>query len=284
MVVRPGKSRQSLCSISFTGGVRKTVPGRGRTIGTLARCERAARIERTDGMAKIGIGVNMEFVRHDDKPFEWGVEKAAELGYEYVEPMVHWGRELLSEAGYFHSVSMLDDPLRIKRACEKAGDQALRPLRPHAPHQARDRHRVPQAGRPLRRRVRRPGGQHRRRPQAVVDDRGGGLRADAATSLNEAAAVAEPRGILDRHRAAPAVQQDPGGAGPHQPAGRQPGDRHQLRHRQQLPRRPGPLLLAGARRGPPRPPARQGHLDPAERRRARQGDGHAGRAAPAATA
>jgi hypothetical protein len=71
-------------------------------------------------MARIGIGVNMEFVRHDDKPFEWGVAKAAELGYEYVEPMVHWGRELLSEAGYFHSVSMLDDPLRIKRACQKA--------------------------------------------------------------------------------------------------------------------------------------------------------------------
>jgi sugar phosphate isomerase/epimerase len=63
----------------------------------------------------------MEFVRHDDKPFEWGVAKAAELGYEYVEPMLHWGRELLSEAGYFHSVSMLDDPLRIRRACEKAG-------------------------------------------------------------------------------------------------------------------------------------------------------------------
>ena len=63
----------------------------------------------------------MEFVRHDDKSFEWGVEKAAELGYEYVEPMVHWGRELLSEAGYFHSVSMLDDPYRIRRACEKAG-------------------------------------------------------------------------------------------------------------------------------------------------------------------
>jgi sugar phosphate isomerase/epimerase len=70
-------------------------------------------------MAEIKLGVNMEFVRHDDKPFEWGVAKAAELGYEYVEPMVHWGRELLSEAGYFHSVSMLDDPLRLKRACEK---------------------------------------------------------------------------------------------------------------------------------------------------------------------
>lgn len=72
-------------------------------------------------MAKIGIGINLEFVRHEDKSFEWGVEKAAELGYEYVEPMVHLGRELLSEAGYFHSVSMLDDPHRVKRACEKAG-------------------------------------------------------------------------------------------------------------------------------------------------------------------
>jgi len=72
-------------------------------------------------MAKIGIGVNLEFVRHEDKPFEWGVKKAAELGYEYVEPMLHWGRELLSEAGYFHSVSMLDDPLRVRRACEAAG-------------------------------------------------------------------------------------------------------------------------------------------------------------------
>jgi sugar phosphate isomerase/epimerase len=72
-------------------------------------------------MGKVSIGINMEFVRHDDKSFEWGVAKAAELGYEYIEPMVHWGRELLSEAGYFHSVSMLDDPLRLRRACEKHG-------------------------------------------------------------------------------------------------------------------------------------------------------------------
>lgn len=72
-------------------------------------------------MGKLGIGVNMEFVRDGDKTFEWGVEKAAQIGYDFVEPMVHWGRELLSEAGYFHSVSMLDDPYRVKRACEKAG-------------------------------------------------------------------------------------------------------------------------------------------------------------------
>ncbi len=65
-------------------------------------------------MSKFYFGINMEFVRHADQSFEWGVEKAAELGYAYVEPMVHWGRELLSEAGYFHSVSMLDDPLRLR--------------------------------------------------------------------------------------------------------------------------------------------------------------------------
>jgi 3-oxoisoapionate decarboxylase len=72
-------------------------------------------------MAQIGIGVNTEFTRHADKGFEWTVEKAAALGYEYIEPWVHWGRELMSEAGYYMTVSMLDDPYRVKRACEKAG-------------------------------------------------------------------------------------------------------------------------------------------------------------------
>jgi sugar phosphate isomerase/epimerase len=83
-------------------------------------------------MGKISIGINLEFVRHDDKSFEWGVAKAAELGYTHVEPMVHWGRELLSEAGYFHSVSMLDDPLRVKQACQKAGVR-LSGLSSHTP-------------------------------------------------------------------------------------------------------------------------------------------------------
>lgn len=70
-------------------------------------------------MGKVLLGVNMEFIRTHDKPFAWGVEKAAEIGYQYIEPMVHWGRELLSEAGYFHSVSMYDDPRWVKELCEK---------------------------------------------------------------------------------------------------------------------------------------------------------------------
>ena len=62
----------------------------------------------------IKVGINMEFVRHDDKSFAWGIAKAAELGYKYCEPMVHWGRELMSEAGYYHTISMFNDPLEIK--------------------------------------------------------------------------------------------------------------------------------------------------------------------------
>ncbi|MHC4308930.1 MAG: sugar phosphate isomerase/epimerase family protein [Planctomycetota bacterium] len=83
-------------------------------------------------MANVYIGVNLEFVRHADMSFELGIEKAAELGYEYVEPWVHWGRELMSEAGYYATVSMLEDPLRIKRACEKAGVK-LSGLSSHTP-------------------------------------------------------------------------------------------------------------------------------------------------------
>jgi sugar phosphate isomerase/epimerase len=83
-------------------------------------------------MSNVYFGINLEFVRHADKPFEWGVQKAAQLGYTHVEPMVHLGRELLSEAGYFHSVSMFDDPLRIKRACAQAGVR-LSGLSAHTP-------------------------------------------------------------------------------------------------------------------------------------------------------
>jgi hypothetical protein len=57
----------------------------------------------------IKLGINMEFVRHHDMSFEKGVKKAAEIGYKYIEPMVHLGRELLSEAEYFHSVSKCQD-------------------------------------------------------------------------------------------------------------------------------------------------------------------------------
>jgi sugar phosphate isomerase/epimerase len=75
-------------------------------------------------MASFKLSVNMEFVRSADKPFEWGVAKAAELGYRYVEPMVHTGWELLSEVDYFHSFSMEEDPLLMREILERHGMKA----------------------------------------------------------------------------------------------------------------------------------------------------------------
>ena len=72
-------------------------------------------------MAKYQITANMEFVRSADKSFEAGVQIAADLGYRYVEPMVHTGWELLSEVGYFHSFSMEEDPLLMRDICDRAG-------------------------------------------------------------------------------------------------------------------------------------------------------------------
>lgn len=72
----------------------------------------------------IEIGLNLEFIRCEDKPFAEGVARAAAIGYRYVEPMVHDGRELLSEAGYFHSVSLDEDPPEIRDVLERHGVRA----------------------------------------------------------------------------------------------------------------------------------------------------------------
>jgi sugar phosphate isomerase/epimerase len=72
----------------------------------------------------IDAGLNLEFIRCEDKPFAAGVARAAEIGYKYVEPLVHNGRELLSEAGYFHSVSMDEEPYEIKDVLDAHGVRA----------------------------------------------------------------------------------------------------------------------------------------------------------------
>ncbi len=67
------------------------------------------------------IGINLEFIRSEDKPFDAAVARAAEFGFRLVEPMVHNGRELLSEAGYFHSFSMDNDPVEMKSVLDRHG-------------------------------------------------------------------------------------------------------------------------------------------------------------------
>ena len=72
-------------------------------------------------MAKFRISLNMEYCRSADKGFEEGVKIAKEIGYDYIEPMVHTGWELLSEVQYFHSFSMEEDPLLLKEICNRYG-------------------------------------------------------------------------------------------------------------------------------------------------------------------
>ncbi len=80
----------------------------------------------------IELALNMEFIRSEDKSFSEGVQRAAELGYRFVEPMVHDGRVLLSEAGYFHSFSMDDDPHEMKDILDAWGVSASS-LSAHSP-------------------------------------------------------------------------------------------------------------------------------------------------------
>ncbi len=80
----------------------------------------------------IEIGLNLEFIRSEDKPFVVGVERASRLGYRYVEPLVHNGRELLSEGGYYHSFSLEDDPFEMKDVLDQYGVK-LSGLSAHCP-------------------------------------------------------------------------------------------------------------------------------------------------------
>lgn len=90
-------------------------------------------------MSNVKIGMNLEATRHHDKPFEWGLDQAAEMGYEYVEPMVHLGRELMSEAGYYHTWSMANDPMQMRKMCEARGLK-ISGLQAHGPLGRPDRH------------------------------------------------------------------------------------------------------------------------------------------------
>lgn len=83
-------------------------------------------------LSRIGVGVNMEYVRHADRSFDYGIERAARMGYRYVEPCVLNGRDLLSEAGYYHFRSMDEDPREIAELLAAHG-LAASGLSAHAP-------------------------------------------------------------------------------------------------------------------------------------------------------
>ena len=228
-------------------------------------------------MGKISVGLNAEFSRSSDKPFEWAVAKAAEMGYKYFEPMVHFGRELMSEAGYFHTVSMFDDPCASSDACDKAGLK-ISGLQAHGPLGRPDVH-----GEYIKLAIRVAA--EIGVPVVNTDE---GIKAKWTTEEEDfvliqlhaaRGGVQSPsaRGVKIGLECTPQYSTTSRWPRPDLQPGQVAGHRHQPRHGQCLPLRPRRLRLAGARRRPAGPSARQGHLGRALRRRARQGHRHARR-------
>ena len=98
--------------------MKKTAPSK-QAAPKAAPAKAGAKAAAANG--KIGIGVNLEFVRHGDKSLAYGISSAAKIGYDYVEPCFLMGRCLLSNAGYCHVTSMDTDPAQIKDMVDKAG-------------------------------------------------------------------------------------------------------------------------------------------------------------------
>jgi sugar phosphate isomerase/epimerase len=77
--------------------------------------------EPRDSNSRMGIGINLEYVRHADKSLAYGIQQAGRIGYKWVEPCFLDGRCLLSNSGYCHVTSLDTDPKLIKDLCAEAG-------------------------------------------------------------------------------------------------------------------------------------------------------------------
>jgi len=74
-----------------------------------------------DPNSRMGIGINLEYVRHADKSLAYSIKRAGQIGYNWIEPCFLDGRCLLSNSGYCHVTSMDTDPNLIRDLCAEAG-------------------------------------------------------------------------------------------------------------------------------------------------------------------
>lgn len=72
-------------------------------------------------VSNMEIGVNLEFFRSSNGSFREGIKTAAGLGYRFVEPCVAPGYDLIALGGYYHTLSMEDDPLEVKGWMDELG-------------------------------------------------------------------------------------------------------------------------------------------------------------------
>lgn len=114
-----GSTRREFMNNAVTGGAAITMAA-----ATAADAAQAGQPDLPwDVNGRMGIGINLEYVRHADKSLAYGVKRAGELGYKWVEPCFLDGRCLLSNAGYCHVTSFDVDPKVIMDMCAKAGVQ-----------------------------------------------------------------------------------------------------------------------------------------------------------------
>jgi sugar phosphate isomerase/epimerase len=77
---------------------------------------------RAASVPEIDVGINLEYVRHADRSFEYGVRRAAQLGFRLVEPCLMQGHCTLTEAGFCPWQSMDSvDPRAMKSVLAEYG-------------------------------------------------------------------------------------------------------------------------------------------------------------------
>lgn len=117
--------------VEMSGSTRREFMGSavvaGAAVSTVVQGAQAAVAEQPgvpwDANGRMGIGINLEYVRHADKSLAYGIQRAGEIGYKWVEPCFLDGRCLLANAGYCHVTSFDTDPKAIQDMCDAAGVQ-----------------------------------------------------------------------------------------------------------------------------------------------------------------
>ncbi len=112
----PGSTRREFMSSAVVAGAAATTVVQGAQAATAEQSGAPG-----DANGRMGIGINLEYVRHADKSLAYGIQRAGEIGYKWVEPCFLDGRCLLANAGYCHVTSFDTDPKAIKDMCEAAG-------------------------------------------------------------------------------------------------------------------------------------------------------------------
>ncbi len=122
-VKRGGLAASSIDRRDFLKGAASTAGAVvAASVSETARANRASKPGVPwESNSRMGIGINLEYVRHADKSLAYGIKRAGQIGYQWVEPCFLDGRCLLSNAGYCHVTSMDTDPKLIKDLCAEAG-------------------------------------------------------------------------------------------------------------------------------------------------------------------